>query len=342
MARLVLLERQLLDPITAASAALKLEAIGKDGIPTLRKGLQSGDAEIRFYAAEALAYLDQKEAAAPLAEAAREVPAFRAYALTALSAMDDVAAYEGLHELLEMPSNETRYGAFRALWAMNAQDPLVRGQSLNNQFSYHVLDTIGPEMVHVTRSYRPEIVLFGQDQQLTTPFVIEAGNQIILTGKEDRVTISRFAPDEPDQKRIVSCRLDDCIRAMADLGANYPDIVQALQHAKSKGALAGRFAIDAVPTGGRRYDRGAASTRQNAEEHPETNSEDAENSSDDEDEGQEVSPGVAVANPLPGLFDSGKSTFERPPPDRPSRPEPEEDTEAKKSRSWGSWLGTMK
>ena len=35
-------------------------------------------------AAEALAYLDQKEAAAPLAEAARDVPAFRAYAMAAL------------------------------------------------------------------------------------------------------------------------------------------------------------------------------------------------------------------------------------------------------------------
>src|SRR5262249_12402358 len=85
MSRLVLLERQLLDPITAASAALKLEAIGKDGIPALLAGLKSGDQEVRFYAAEALAYLDRIEAAAPLAEAAREVPAFRAYALTALS-----------------------------------------------------------------------------------------------------------------------------------------------------------------------------------------------------------------------------------------------------------------
>ncbi len=98
---------------------------------------------MRFYSAEALAYLDQKEAAAPLAEAARDVPAFRAYAMAALSAMDDLAAYEGLRELLDMPSNETRYGDFRSLWAMNAQDALVRGQKLSDQFSYHVLDTMG-------------------------------------------------------------------------------------------------------------------------------------------------------------------------------------------------------
>ena len=78
MARLGLLERQLLDPITAATAALRLEAIGKEGIPVLKTGIKSADPEVRFYAAEALAYLDDKEAAEPLAEAARDVPAFRA------------------------------------------------------------------------------------------------------------------------------------------------------------------------------------------------------------------------------------------------------------------------
>ena len=51
-------------------------------------------------------------------------PAFRAFALAALSAMDDMAAYDALDQLLEVPSAETRYGAFRALWAMNPQDDL--------------------------------------------------------------------------------------------------------------------------------------------------------------------------------------------------------------------------
>ena len=60
MARLTLLERQLLDPITAATAALRLEAIGKEAVPTLNLGLKSADPEVRFYAAEALAYLDEK------------------------------------------------------------------------------------------------------------------------------------------------------------------------------------------------------------------------------------------------------------------------------------------
>src|SRR5262249_54204314 len=147
----------------------------------------------------------------PLVEAARDVPAFHAYALAALSAMDDVAAYDGLRELLDMPSNETRYGAFRALWAMNDQDPLVRGEKLHDQFSYHVLDTLGPPLVHVTRSYRPEVTVFGHDQRMITPFSIEAGKEIIITGKDDHVTVARFAPNEQDQKRVISTKLDDVV-----------------------------------------------------------------------------------------------------------------------------------
>lgn len=50
--RLQLLERQLTDPLTAATAALRLEAIGKPAIPTLVKATTSQDPEVRFYAAE--------------------------------------------------------------------------------------------------------------------------------------------------------------------------------------------------------------------------------------------------------------------------------------------------
>ena len=81
--RLKLLEKQLLDSLTCATAAIRLEALGKDGIPVLRTGMKSADPEARFYAAEALAYLDDPAAAKPLADTARREPAFRAHALAA-------------------------------------------------------------------------------------------------------------------------------------------------------------------------------------------------------------------------------------------------------------------
>ncbi|HEX3659535.1 MAG TPA: flagellar basal body P-ring protein FlgI [Pirellulales bacterium] len=284
-ARVQLLERQLLDPITSATAAVRLEALGKDGIESLRKGMGASEEEVRFYSAEALAYLDQTEAAPLLGKLAHDVPAFRAYALAALSAMDDYAGYEALRDLLSATSAETRYGAFRSLWAMNSHDALVRGENLGDQFSYHVLQTQGPPMIHVTRSYRPELVLFGTDQRLRNPLSIEAGSEIMInTLDEDRVTVSRFSINEPDQKRVVSTKIDDVIRAIVELGGTYPDVVQALQAAKAAGALSSRFEVDALPKGGRTY------YRKSAEEQP-----GEEETANEEGE-------IVVANPLPDLF----------------------------------------
>lgn len=256
MQRIVLLKQQLLDPATAAEAALELEGIGTAGVEPLLEALKTSNPELRFYAAEALAYLDRREAAAPLGETVRQQPAFRVFALTALSVMNDYAAYEQLRDLLSAPSAETRYGAFRALWTMNPGDALVLGEELGGQFSYHVLNTTGPAMIHVTSSRRPELVLFGQHQRLLTPLAVNAGNRIMVTGnRPDEITISKFTPNQPDQKRTVSNDVNDVIRAVVELGGTYPDVVQALQEAKAAGTLESRFEVDALPEAGRSYDR---------------------------------------------------------------------------------------
>ncbi len=58
-----------------------------------------------------------------------------------------------------------------------------------------------------------------------------------------------------DQKRVVSTRVDEVLRAIVELGGTYPDVVQALQEAKAGGALEGRFEVEALPEGGRNYQR---------------------------------------------------------------------------------------
>lgn len=258
MERLKVLDRQLLDPIGSERAALQLEAIGHHGADTLRHGIKSPDPEVFFFSAEALAYLDESDAAVPLAKTAREQPAFRVFALAALSAMNDFAAYEQLKDLLSAPSVETRYGAFRAMWTMNHNDPLVLGERLGD-FSYHVLNTSGPPLIHVTRSRRAEVVLFGTDHRLRAPIALEAGNNILITSpRPGEVSVSKFMINEPDQKRVVSDRVDDVLRAIVELGGTYPDVVQALQQAKASGSLVSRFEIDAVPEAGRTYRRQTA------------------------------------------------------------------------------------
>jgi flagellar basal body P-ring protein FlgI len=273
--RIARLQKELLDPETAGDAALQLEAIGKQGADALLAALQSKNTEVRFYAAEALAYLDYREAAEPLAEIARNEPAFRVFALTALSAIGDYAAYEQLRGMLDLASAETRYGAFRALWTMNARDPLVLGERLGersgDQFSYHALDSVGPPLVHITHNRRAELVLFGKEQRLVAPLALNAGNQIMVTANgPDEVAVSKYTVNEPDQKRLVSTRLDDVVRAIVELGGRYPDVVQALQEAKLSGALPSRLEVDAVPESGRNFRRQSADAGKPAEVKPGT------------------------------------------------------------------------
>lgn len=297
--RIEQLQRQLLDPVTAYTAALRLEAIGVEAVPALTKGLESSDQEVRFYAAEALAYLDQAAAAPVLAEAARNEAAFRAYALTALGAMDDIAAFDELRMLLDLPSVETRYGAFRAMWSMNPNDPLVRGENLGGQFSYHLLNNSGPPMIHVTRSFRPEVVLFGHDQKFTPPLILDAGKSIMINASEhaDKVTVSKFAVGVPDQKRVVSLGIDEVIRAVVELGGTYPDVVQALQQAKTTGALPGRFEVDALPDVGREYVPKSVEVADGETTDAAVGEEDVAAPAD--------SGKIEVANPLPELFGRG-------------------------------------
>ncbi len=254
--RIALLEEQLADPTMARNAAKQLEAIGREACDPLKRALASEHLDVRFFAAESLAYLDKTEAAEPLGQVARTEPAFRVFALTALSAMNDYAAYEQLVQLLDVESAETRYGAFRAIWLMNPRDPKIHAEIIHKQFALHSLPSKGSPMVHVTRNTRPEVVLFGDNQRFVTPLLMEAGPRIRVSSEgNDRVAVSRFAPNEPDQKRIVSSRVDEVIRAVGELGGTYPDVVQMLSEAKEKNILLGRFEVDLLPKAGRKYHR---------------------------------------------------------------------------------------
>lgn len=251
MMRLELLKKQLADPVTAADAAIRLEAIGDERArEVLVGGLESPDPEVRFYAAEALAYLDQTKCVDTLVNIAREEPAFRVHALAALSAMDDGAAYEGLRSLLTVKSAETRYGAFRAMTAMAPADALLQGEDMNGRFKLHLLDMEGDPLIHVTSTHKPEIVFFGLNHELKLPLVLDAGPNILVNGLSGgEIKVSNFG--QTTQQRIVSTDVEEVVRAIVDLGGSYPDVVQMLEQAKETGALKSRFRVNALPEVGR-------------------------------------------------------------------------------------------
>jgi len=257
--RIERLKEELLQPETAQDAAFQLEAIGKMGIETLQQALRSPNMEVRFHAATSLAYLEESNGSSAkiLTEIARMEPAFRIYALNALSVMkNDLEAESCLQELLHVPSRETRYGAFRALKNRNPMDQTIRGELLGGQFTYHGITSRTDPMVHLTMQKYPEVVLFGSDIFLRQPFALEAGAIIYVNGQTPgSVVVTRFVPSGVDEKRTVSNRLDEIIRAVVDMGGTYPDVVQMLRQADMEKVLSCRLEIDCLPEANRVYRR---------------------------------------------------------------------------------------
>jgi len=255
--RMKRLKWELLEPETTATAALELEAIGDRAITVLKNGLKSADPEVRYNAAMALGYLADPSCLEVLADAARNQYAFRIFALAAMASFEDAEIYTKLRELLDVDSAETRYGAFRALTTLNANDPFVRGKTINDQFKLHVLTTAGPPMVHLTNCKKTEVVLFGADQTIKTPLFARAGTCILVTAPAGsrEVHVCRFAIGQEDQRKIVTTRLEDVILAITELGATFPDVAQFLSEASAQRNLAGRLEIDALPRAGRVFDR---------------------------------------------------------------------------------------
>jgi hypothetical protein len=252
MIRLDQLSREVLEPVSSRLAALRLEALGKDGIPALKRALTHPDVEVQFYAAEALAYQKEADGVGILEAVAKSEPALRWHALTALSSLPDVRAGSSLANLLHVDSAEARYGAFRAMRARNPDDPLVRGDWVANDFYLHVIPSTSTPMLHLSSSKRPEVVLFGEDQHFSSNMMfVETGLTIKGTGSEtDAIQISRFSVEQGEQTRRCSTAVGDVIRNLADMELPYSLIVRVCRTAKQQGMLKTRLAINAVPRTG--------------------------------------------------------------------------------------------
>lgn len=258
--RIQRLRDELMRGPTAAKAAVQLEAIGRDAVEVLKEGLNAPSLEARFHAAVALAYLGVDDGVPVLAEAADKERAFRVFAFAAMAALDEGQAYSPLIKLLDHPSTETRYGAFRTLTTLNPNDPSIRGEDMNDQFLMHVLPTQSSPLIHLTRRQKTELVLFGDDQKFAAPLAINAGKHIWVTSQigQDYVVVSRYEPGKEDRRVEVSPEIAEVIRAVVDLGGTYPDVVQMLVQAEDQHNLPGTIAIDSLPQAGRRYIRPTA------------------------------------------------------------------------------------
>lgn len=245
------LEEQVLDPATTMTAALKLEALGPDSIPMLRRGLQHASPLVRFATAEALAYLGEAEAAKELANLCQESPLLEAYCLTALASLGDRAARLHLARLLEADAPTVRYGAFRALREMDSQGDPLNGEQLGDAFWLHEISSDhGPAFVHLLGSGRAEVTIFGNAPAFQVPFSYLVGPEFTVTAKEgdQRCTISRFSLKGKDRRQC-SFAVADIVRTMAAMGASYIDIVHLMRQADMGKVLNCPLHFDALPQG---------------------------------------------------------------------------------------------
>lgn len=249
------LEEDLLDPARTVPAALRLEALGADSIPVLKRGLESDHALVRFTSAEALAYLGCPACGEELARLAAQQPALRAFCLTAMASLDEAISHVKLRELLTSPAAEARYGAFRALRALDEREPAIRGELLNDAFWVHRVVPNSSPLVHLSTSRRAEIVFFGEDAYLQAPFSFLSGDFTITASKDDNhCTVSRFSSRHGTSRRQCSLKVEDVVRAVADQGGAYPDVVELLRQAHHCQTLNCAVAVDALPQATSVYD----------------------------------------------------------------------------------------
>lgn len=269
-------------PAKAADAALQLEGLGEPAIPTLLDAVQSSNPELRFYAAEALAYLDREEAVDPLIAAIRAEPAFRAPALKALEDMQHHNVVEGLQRLMDSPSLETRYGGFSTLRNREDGRQKLAGQNLRGTYRlYQVASTAQPAVV-VSLRRNPEIVLFGDVQplQIETFFLGPSGIMIRSVSETGQLRISRFQAGKDDAFAEVDNTLAGILEGLTEVGGGYGDAVALLRMAKTQGILPDQLAFDPLPKNLRTYYRNEGSDEDDSDEDSKGFASDSDEESD--------------------------------------------------------------
>ena len=243
------LAADLLEPARTVTAALRLEALGQESIPFLKAGLASKHPLVRFCSAESLAYLDCPAGGEELGSAVAKQPMLRSFGLTALASLDESVSHFQLRSLLTgSADDETRYGAFRALRALDEHDPMVQGELLNESFWLHRVPSEAPPLVHLSTTQRAEIVLFGEEAMLKPPFSFLAGEfAVTATADDDRCSVARFPHAGGSKRMQSSLKLEDVLRTMATLGGQYPEAIELVQQAHTCDRLSCRVRSDALP-----------------------------------------------------------------------------------------------
>ena len=139
---------------------------------------------------------------------------------------------------------------------------------LNDAFWLHRLTPDTEPLVHFSTTRRPEIVLFGRDAYLKAPFWFLVGDFTVTSAAGDqRCTITRRALRQKQEICQCTLQLEDVLRTLAKLNAQYPDVVELLHQCEVCQCLSCPICVDSLPQATSVYElaRAGKSAKRNAE-----------------------------------------------------------------------------
>jgi flagellar basal body P-ring protein FlgI len=264
------LQKLLADPAETVMAARRFEALGRDSIPALREALAHAHPLVRFTGAEALAYLGDPSGVDELGRLAQQHPLLATGCVTALASLDEPSCRQRLGDLLANDDVVLRSVAFAMLRQLAETDPpesgmrtawgtpyrefLVKnlgGEQLGGSFWLHRVAPRSARLVTFAADTRAEIVLFGDRIALGGPVRMLAGptKEFALTYEpgNDKCVVSRISAQLGRRQTLCPPALEDIIRAMADLGADYADIVDLIRKLDERQCINGAVRLNTPP-----------------------------------------------------------------------------------------------
>jgi hypothetical protein len=262
------LQKLLADPAETVMAARRLEALGRESVAVLKDGLAHEHPLVRFASAEALAYLGESRGVDELAKLAARHPLLTTACLTALTSLDEGGCRQHLAEMLAGDDVELRTEAFAALRQLAERDPPepgmktpwgdpyrewlnkhLGGEFLAGSFWLHRVAPQSPRLVSFSADNRAEVVLFGDGAALSAPIRTLVGREFALTLEpgSDRCVVSRITARSGQRQKLCTPALEDILRAMADLGCDYPDVVDLLRKLDERHCLNSPLRLNTAP-----------------------------------------------------------------------------------------------
>jgi flagellar basal body P-ring protein FlgI len=175
------------------------EAVGRPAIPYLVPYLGSSDKEKQFRAARLLLALDRNDGIDMLYEFAMDPEfKFRIEAVRALGLADDDFVRTTIPHFLNDPDFEIRMAAFRILERLN--DINVSMTAVGGEFTLATAHSKGRPAVYISRSRKPEVIIFGDVRAGDDIFVRSDDNTIFInsTAEDNTVSLSRKHPTRPN------------------------------------------------------------------------------------------------------------------------------------------------